>query len=58
MTPPGRGELRTRRGDRFSWRSGGKDLGENPAYWVSGADWLTLVEAFDLAADLEDKARR
>lgn len=38
---------------RFSWR--GSVLAEtDPAYFVSGAGWLTLVEKFGLAPQLED----
>jgi hypothetical protein len=40
---------------RFSWR--GEVYQENqPEYVVSGADWLTLVEKFGLAPQLEDTA--
>jgi hypothetical protein len=42
---------------RFSWR--GEVYRENqPDYLVSGADWLTLVEKFGLAPQLEDTATR
>ncbi len=42
---------------RFSWRSA-VPKEKQPAYWLSGADWLTLVEKFGLAPQLEDSARR
>jgi hypothetical protein len=38
---------------RFSWR-GTVPPEKDPAYFVSGADWLTLVEKFGLAPQLED----
>ncbi|MBE1548558.1 hypothetical protein GGC64_002582 [Mycobacterium sp. OAS707] len=44
--------------DRFAWRVGTLDWQEPPAYWVSAADWLTLVETFGLTSKLEDRARR
>jgi hypothetical protein len=48
------------RGDgeyRFSWRDKVQREDATP-YWVSGADWLALVEKFGLTSQLEDKARR
>jgi hypothetical protein len=36
---------------RFSWRGAVPEDNE-PAYWTSGADWLTLVAKFGLAANL------
>jgi hypothetical protein len=33
-------------------------LGDPPTYMLSAADWLTLVEKFGLAADLNDAARK
>ena len=42
---------------RFLWR-GEVPKEAEPAYWVSGADWLTLVEKLGLTSQLEDKARR
>jgi hypothetical protein len=44
--------------DRFSWRVDTLDWQEPPAYWVSAADWLALVETFGLTPKLEDRARR
>jgi hypothetical protein len=43
---------------RFSWR-GEVSMREEPAaYSVSGADWLTLVQAFGLASYLVDTRPR
>lgn len=42
---------------RFSWRGNVPVEKHDAAYAVSGADWLTLVEAFGLAPYREDKAR-
>jgi hypothetical protein len=42
---------------RFVWRGEVPEERE-PAYWVSGADWLTLVEELGLTSQLEDKSRR
>jgi hypothetical protein len=42
---------------RFSWRAAPTEKAE-PAYWASGADWLTLVAKLGLAPHLKDKARR
>ena len=36
---------------RFSWRDAVPE-GPEPAYWASGADWLTLVAKFGLAPNL------
>ena len=52
-------EAGTRRFSRgeftFAWR-GSVPLEENdPKYWVTGADWLTLVEKFGLTPLLENK---
>ena len=41
---------------RFAWR-GEVPAEQEPAYVVSGADWLILVEKFGLASLLEDRAR-
>ncbi len=41
---------------RFSWR-GEVPNEDEPAYVVSDADWLTLVNKFGLAASLEDKSK-
>jgi DNA-binding beta-propeller fold protein YncE len=41
---------------RFSWR-GQVPAEDEPAFVVSDADWLTLVEKFGLASHLEDRAR-
>lgn len=43
---------------RFSWRGASTRSDERPAYVVSAADWLTLVEKFGLTSQLDDKARR
>jgi hypothetical protein len=40
---------------RFSWRADVPVQNERPDYAVLGADWLTLVEKFGLAAYLEEK---
>jgi hypothetical protein len=39
---------------RFSWLDTVPVTKKDPAYFVSGADWLTLVEKFGLAPQLED----
>jgi hypothetical protein len=39
---------------RFSWGVNAARPNERPAYVVSGGDWLTLVEAFGLTAQLHD----
>ncbi|OBK53541.1 hypothetical protein [Mycobacterium kubicae] len=41
---------------RFAWR-GQVPSADQPAFIVSDADWLTLVEKFGLVAQLEDRAR-
>lgn len=46
---------RTKLTYRFSWR-GEVAQEEEPAFVVSDVDWLTLVEKFDLAPRLEDRA--
>lgn len=43
---------------RFSWRGHSSRPNERPAYVVSGADWLSLVENFGLTSQLEDKTKR
>ena len=43
---------------RFSWSGSVLIVNEPPAYILSAADWLTLVEKFGLAADLNDAARK
>jgi hypothetical protein len=45
-------------GRRFSWSGAVLIVNEPPAYVLSAADWLTLVEKFGLAADLNDTARK
>ncbi len=40
-------------GYRYSWRDTVAQE-EDPAYYISGAGWLTLVEKFGLAPQLED----
>jgi hypothetical protein len=42
---------------RFSWRDDVPWPNDRPAYVVSGADWLALVEKFGLTPQLEDQAR-
>jgi hypothetical protein len=42
----------------ISWRGDARWPNERPAFVVSGADWLTLVEAFGLTSQLEDNAGR
>ncbi|OBK57962.1 hypothetical protein A5656_00130 [Mycobacterium gordonae] len=46
---------RTKLTFRFSWR-GDVPLVDEPAFVVSDADWLTLVDKFGLTPQLEDKA--
>ena len=46
---------RSRLNYRFSWR-GTVPREQEPAFVVSDMDWLTLVEKFGLATQLEDKA--
>jgi hypothetical protein len=43
---------------RFSWHGDAPRPNERPAYVVSGADLLTLVEKFGLAPYLEDGTNR
>jgi len=43
---------------RFSWRGRSPRRNERPAYVVSAADWLALVEKFGFTSQVEDKARR
>jgi len=45
-------------GRRFSWSGSVLIVNQPPAYILSAADWLTLVEKFGLAADLNDAARK
>ncbi|OBH01754.1 hypothetical protein A5696_13340 [Mycobacterium sp. E2699] len=45
-------------GFRFSWRGDSSWPNERPAYVVSGADWLALVDKFGLTSQLEDRAKR
>jgi DNA-binding beta-propeller fold protein YncE len=47
---------RTKYSYRFAWR-GGVPAADEPEFVVSDADWLTLVEKFGLASQLEDRAR-
>jgi hypothetical protein len=47
-----------RRGRRFSWSGSVLTVNEPPAYILSAADWLTLVEVLGLAADVRDAARK
>jgi hypothetical protein len=52
------GRVPRRSSDRFSWRVDALDWQEPPPYWVSAADWLTLVDTFGLTPKLEDRATR
>jgi hypothetical protein len=54
--PHATGSGRTKLTYRFAWR-GEVPSEQEPAFVVSGADWLTLVEKFGLASQLEDRAR-
>jgi hypothetical protein len=45
-------------GRRFSWSGRVLIVNEPPAYILSAADWLTLVEKFGLAANVNDAARK
>jgi hypothetical protein len=44
-------------GRRFSWSGPVHIVHEPPAYILSAADWLTVVEKFGLAANVNDGAR-
>ena len=44
-------------GRRFSWSGQVRIVNDPPTYILSAADWLTLVEKFGLAANLDDAAR-
>jgi hypothetical protein len=44
-------------GRRFSWSGSVLIVNQPPAYIISAADWLTLVEVLGLAANLKDAAR-
>jgi hypothetical protein len=43
---------------RFSWSGSVLIVNEPPAYILSAADWLTLVEKFGSAANVKDAARK
>jgi hypothetical protein len=43
---------------RFSWSGSVLIVEDPPAYILSAADWLTLVEKFGLAANVKDAARK
>ena len=45
-------------GRRFSWSGSVLIVNEPPAYILSAADWLTLVEKFGLSANVNDAARK
>jgi hypothetical protein len=45
-------------GRRFSWSGTALIVNEPPAYILSAADWLTLVEVLGFAADVKDTARK
>jgi hypothetical protein len=45
-------------GRRFSWSGTVRVVNEPPTFILSAADWLTLVEIFGLAADVNDAARK
>ena len=47
-----------RSGPRFSWSGNAHVVGDPPTYILSAADWLTLVDKFGLAANLNDAARK
>jgi hypothetical protein len=44
-------------GRRFSWSGQVHIVNDPPTYILSAADWLTLVEKFGLAANVDDAAR-
>jgi hypothetical protein len=44
-------------GRRFTWSGQVRIVNDPPTYLLSAADWLTLVEKFGLAANLDDAAR-
>ncbi len=54
--PQGMWSGRSRLTYRFSWR-GEVPPEQEPAFVVSDADWLTLVEKFGLASQMADRAR-
>jgi hypothetical protein len=45
-------------GRRSSWSGTVRIVNEPPTYLLSAADWLTLVEKFGLAANVDDAARK
>lgn len=45
-------------GRRFSWSGTVRIVNDPPTYILSAADWLTLVEKFGLAANVDDAARK
>jgi hypothetical protein len=45
-------------GQRFSWSGTARIVNEPPAYILSAADWLTLVEKFGLATNVDDAERK
>jgi hypothetical protein len=44
-------------GRRFSWSGTVRIVNDPPTYVLSAADWLTLVEKFGLADNVNDAAR-
>jgi hypothetical protein len=45
-------------GRRFSWSGTVRIVNDPPTYILSAADWLTLVEKFGLAANVDDTSRK
>jgi hypothetical protein len=45
-------------GPRFSWSGTVRIVNDPPTYILSAADWLTLIEKFGLAANVNDAARK
>jgi hypothetical protein len=45
-------------GRRFSWSGTVRIVNDPPTYLLSAADWLTLIEKFGLAANVDDAARK
>jgi hypothetical protein len=47
--------IRARGRFRFSWYGSVQCEQKRPAYWVTGGEWLALVEKFGLTSQLEDR---
>jgi hypothetical protein len=45
-------------GRQFSWSGKVRIVSDPPTYILSAADWMTLVEKFGLAANVNDVARK